>query len=104
MMNEQKLMTLSVDEFLRRFLLHLLPKGFVRIRHFGFLAARRRATVLPLCFRLLSATPQSEREPHGLSRRDPVLALPKVWRSMKVVARLTAADLQLRSPPIAAAA
>jgi Putative transposase len=36
--NEQKLMSLSLDEFLRRFLLHLLPKGFVRIRHFGFLA------------------------------------------------------------------
>src|SRR3989449_5379052 len=41
--NEQKLMTLSLDEFLRRFLLHLLPKGFVRIRHFGFLANRRRS-------------------------------------------------------------
>src|SRR2546427_281408 len=33
--NEQKLMTLSLDEFLRRFLLHLLPEGFVRIRNFG---------------------------------------------------------------------
>jgi Putative transposase len=31
-------MTLSLDEFLRRFLLHVLPKGFVRIRNFGFLA------------------------------------------------------------------
>jgi hypothetical protein len=36
--NEQKLLTLSLDEFLRRFLLHVLPKGFVRIRNFGFLA------------------------------------------------------------------
>src|SRR6266480_8045706 len=35
--NEQKLMTLPLDEFLRRFLLHLLPEGFVRIRNFGFL-------------------------------------------------------------------
>jgi hypothetical protein len=40
---------------LRRFLLHLLPKGFVRIRNFGFLANRRRATLLPLCFQLLGA-------------------------------------------------
>src|SRR5271166_1106774 len=56
--NEQKLMTLSLDEFLRRFLLHLLPKGFVRIRHFGFLANRRRVSTLPLCFSLLgSASP-----------------------------------------------
>jgi len=38
--NQQRLMTLSVDEFLRRFLLHVLPKGFVRIRNFGFLANR----------------------------------------------------------------
>jgi Putative transposase len=34
-------MTLSLDEFLRLFMLHLRPKGFVRIRHFGFLANRR---------------------------------------------------------------
>ena len=45
--NKKKLMTLPVDEFLRRFLLHLLPRGFVRIRNFGFLANRRRACLLP---------------------------------------------------------
>jgi hypothetical protein len=39
-------LTLSLDEFLRRFLWHVLPKGFVRIRHFGFLANRKRATKL----------------------------------------------------------
>jgi hypothetical protein len=53
--NEQKLMTLSLDELLRRFLLHLLPEGFVRIRNFGFLANRKRAGALPLCFLLLGA-------------------------------------------------
>ena len=36
--NKKRKMTLSADEFLRRFLLHVLPRGFVRIRHFGFLA------------------------------------------------------------------
>jgi len=50
--NEQKLITLSLDEFLRRFLLHLLPEGLVRIRNFGFLANRKRATTLPLCFQV----------------------------------------------------
>ena len=55
--NEQELLTLSLDEFLRRFLLHILPQGFVRIRHFGFLADRKRATTLPLCFQLLASTP-----------------------------------------------
>ena len=44
--NKQRLLTLPLDEFLRRFLLHLLPRGFVRIRNFGFLANRRRASLL----------------------------------------------------------
>src|SRR5271167_354623 len=51
--NQQRLMTLAVEEFLRRFLLHVLPPGFVRIRHFGFLAHRRRAPLLPVCFQFL---------------------------------------------------
>src|SRR2546429_1377036 len=50
---EQKLLTLSINEFLPRFLLHLLPDSFVHIRHFSFLANRRHATLLPLCFQLL---------------------------------------------------
>jgi hypothetical protein len=61
--NEQKLMTLSLDEFLRRFLLHLLPNGFVRIRNFGFLANRRHTTLLPLCFHLLGTAQQSPAGP-----------------------------------------
>src|SRR5271157_4428711 len=65
--NEQKLMTLVLDEFLRRFLLHLLPDGFVRIRNFGFQANRKRATNLPLCFQLLgaAATPSTEQDKSG---------------------------------------
>src|SRR5215469_1328518 len=46
--NKQKLLPLSVNEFLTRFLLHILPQGFVRIRNFGFLANRRRSTLVPL--------------------------------------------------------
>src|ERR1035441_10664216 len=57
--NQPRLMTLPVDEFLRRFLLHVLPPGFVRIRHFGFLAHRRRAPLLPLCFHLLGSATSS---------------------------------------------
>jgi hypothetical protein len=63
--NEQKLMTLPLDDFLRRFLLHLLPKGFVRIRNFGFLANRKRATTLPLCSQLLGPAPKQQLEPHA---------------------------------------
>ncbi len=49
----QKQMTLDADEFLRRFLLHVLPKGFVRIRHYGLLAGRNVDTKLAQCRRLL---------------------------------------------------
>ena len=78
--NEQKLMTLSLDEFLRRFLLHLLPKGFVRIRHFGFLANRKRATLLPLCFQLFGSAQPPQAEPHASStaRLARSLALPEM--------------------------
>src|SRR5246127_3959265 len=101
--NEQKLMTLSVDEFLRRFLLHLLPEGFVRIRNFGFLANRKRATTLPLSFQLLDGTPQTEQ---GASTAGPsdLWSCPKCGGPMMVVERLTASEIQLRSPPLVTAA
>ena len=50
-------MTLTATEFLRRFFLHVLPKGFVRIRHFGFLAHRFRAARVKLCRQLLAQAP-----------------------------------------------
>jgi hypothetical protein len=53
--NRNKVMTLEATEFLRRFLLHILPEGFVRIRHFGLLANRHRAENLALCRQLLAA-------------------------------------------------
>jgi hypothetical protein len=98
--NRKRMMSLPVDEFLRRFLLHVLPRGFMRIRNFGFLANRRRAELLPLCFRLLQ---QPERPP-----TRPVSATPStqsLWTCplcggiMSVVERLSAAQLFLRSPP-----
>ena len=104
--NEQKLMALSLDEFLRRFLLHILPQGFVRIRNFGFLANRRRATLLPLCFHLLGSAQQPQTE-QNLSSTDAPSDLwycPKCAGPMKVIERLTAAEIQLRSPPMVTAA
>jgi hypothetical protein len=99
--NQHKLMTLSLDEFLRRFLLHLLPKGFVRIRHFGFLASRRRAALLPLCFQFLSAVrpPQTESETSSAKQSTPLWLWPECGGPMVVIERLTAAQIQLRSPP-----
>jgi hypothetical protein len=52
---KQRQMTLTGTEFLRRFFLHVLPKGFVRIRHFGFLANRFRVSRLKLCRQLLTS-------------------------------------------------
>jgi hypothetical protein len=104
--NEHKLMSLVLDEFLRRFLLHTLPKGFVRIRHFGFLANRRRAVLLPLCFQLLDAEQPSQSEPEASPSKQPrpLWLCPKCGGPMVVIDRLTAAQLQLRSPPFRAGA
>jgi hypothetical protein len=57
-----KIMRLTILEFIRRFLLHILPSGFVRIRHFGFLCNRLRRQKVALCRQLLEAakTPESE--------------------------------------------
>jgi hypothetical protein len=55
--NQRKVMTLSGEELLRRFLLHVLPKGFMRVRHFGFLANRCRARCLLLIRNALVALP-----------------------------------------------
>lgn len=54
---KQRTMVLGSDEFLRRFLLHVLPRGFVRIRFFGFLASRCRKQLPPLCRKLLEVSP-----------------------------------------------
>jgi hypothetical protein len=55
--NTQKAMTLNAVEFIRRFLLHVLPGGFVKIRHFGFLANCHRTKALKLCAALLLIPP-----------------------------------------------
>ena len=102
--NEQRRMTLSLDEFLRRFLLHLLPDGFVRIRNFGFLANRRRAAFLPLCFQLLGRTKHAEQDTPGAQDSRDLWLCPKCAAPMRVVERLTAAEIQLRSPPEVTAA
>ena len=99
--NKKKLMTLPVDEFLRRFLLHVLPRGFVRIRHFGFLANRRRASLLPICFHLLGRLSQAT-PPARASSTTPKTS---AWRcplcggTMRILEPISAAELLLRSPP-----
>ena len=55
--DEQKTMTLDADEFIRRFLLHVLPNGFQRIRYYGFLSNCHRARKLKRCRELLRMAP-----------------------------------------------
>jgi hypothetical protein len=99
--NRKRIMSVPVDEFLRRFLLHLLPCGFMRIRNFGFLANRRRAELLPLCFRLLQQSDQDSAPNASLA----TLSTQSHWNcpfcggTMQIVERLSAAQLFLRSPP-----
>jgi hypothetical protein len=55
--NRNKIMTVTAEEFIRRFLLHVLPEGFQRIRHYGFLANRYRQQKLARCRELLKMPP-----------------------------------------------
>jgi len=55
--NKVKPMTLKVEEFVRRFLLHVLPSGFTKIRHYGILSSRNIGTKLVLCIKLADNKP-----------------------------------------------
>jgi putative transposase/transposase-like zinc-binding protein len=91
---KRRWMTLTAEEFLRRFLLHTLPRGFVRIRFFGFLANRRRTALLPLCHRLLDANPRSTAPATSIkSDNSAAWPCPLCGAPMTVVERLTAQQL-----------
>jgi hypothetical protein len=93
---KQGQMTLTATEFLRRFFLHVLPKGFVRIRHFGFLANRFRASRLALSRQLLassSATDEPARTCDVRSENAWLWHCPRCGASMIVIQRFTAAEL-----------
>jgi Putative transposase/Transposase zinc-binding domain len=78
--NQSKIMTLDAVEFIRRFLLHILPSGFVKIRHFGFLSTRRRSAALALCRERLpqpaagadTVSILSDQQQSAIERRCPV--------------------------------
>jgi hypothetical protein len=74
--NKQRWMTLHVHEFLRRFLLHVLPTGFVRIRYFGLLAHRRRKELMPLCLELLAASVPLASPPSATPPNPPMWTCP----------------------------
>ena len=96
--SKQKLMTVTAEEFLRRFLLHVLPHGFVRIRFFGFLANRRRKALLPVCQQLLRMPAPSY--PNAAPPKASSAALwqcPRCGGSMFLVQSFTATELNSQS-------
>jgi hypothetical protein len=102
---KQRLMTVTAEEFLRRFLLHTLPRGFVRIRFCGFLANRRRRELLPLCRRLLetcslpcSTTPSCSTTPTTSDSRTSCGWLcPQCGGTMILIEKLTYQQILYRS-------
>jgi hypothetical protein len=95
--SKKRKMTITANEFLRRFMLHVLPKGFVRIRFFGFLAHRRRA-LLPHCQQLLAALPPTPHSP--VAATQPVTAAwncPLCGGPMILVEKLSAQQIVTRS-------
>jgi hypothetical protein len=89
---KQKVMTLDAVNFLCRFFLHVLPKGFVRIRRYGLLSNRFRKQLLPLARTLLA---QQGREPLPLPPLPDCAPwhCPRCGKAMRVVQRFTAAEL-----------
>jgi hypothetical protein len=89
-------MTLVATEFVRRFFLDVLPKGFVRIRHFGFLANRLRVSSLVLSQQLLSSSFPGRAETETCqipSESSSLWHCPRCGAAMIVIQRFTAAEL-----------
>ena len=84
---KNKIMTVAAHEFLRRFLLHVLPGGLVRIRHFGLFANRRRGAALERCRLLLGVTACAD------PPEPPTLRCPACSGLMLVLVRLTRGQL-----------
>jgi Putative transposase len=98
--NKQRTMTLTHEVFLRRFLEHVLPRGFPRIRYFGFLANRRRGVFLPLCRTLLAAAPPVK----AAHTAEPAVRLcPCCHGPMRILEFLTAKQIrgeEIRQVPV----
>jgi len=102
----KKVMTLQTEEFMRRFLLHVLPSGFHRIRHYGFLANANRKHDIPAVRELLRQpppTPPAERG-HGNAdhgRHSPTFVCRHCGAPMLVIETFARAQ-HIRGPPIPA--
>ena len=92
--NKHRKMTVSAEEFIRRFLLHVLPRGFVRIRNFGFLANSRRTALLPLCRQLLDMKPPPSPSAPAKCDDRATWSCPRCHGPMVILEKLTATQLR----------
>ncbi len=95
--NKKRKLTLRTEEFIRRFLLHVLPKRFVRIRYFGFMTNRSRKPSIALCRQLISKQTASGEEsiaPPSTTTTRSTWTCPECGGPMKVRQRLTALDIR----------
>jgi hypothetical protein len=96
--SQMRTLTLDVDEFLRRFLRHVLPKRFVRIRYFGLLAPRCRTDDLATCRTVLAVAPLPPVSALSVgSTRTRSWPCPRCGAPMRIVERLTARQLFLEA-------
>ena len=99
--NIERPMKLSAEKFLTRFLLHSLPKGFVRIRSFGYLANRNRRTLLPLCFQCLQSAHDTSIAEEQPADRCGLWKCPQCGGPMVVILRVNPPRALPRPPPAA---
>jgi hypothetical protein len=97
--NKKRVMSLHVEEFLRRFFLHVLPRGFVRIRHFGYLSNRRRKKSLQLCRTLLQVVASPPDPAPSTTAASSFWPCPMCGGEMVIVERFTFAEARVRPPP-----
>ena len=96
-----KTMTLSPDEFMRRFLLHILPSGFHRLRHYGLLANAGRREHLTQARALLQVTPVATASPVAIA--SPTFVCPHCGAAMIIIETFVRGE-PIRAPPTLRAA
>jgi hypothetical protein len=101
--NRKRVMTLRAEEFLRRFFLHVLPPGFVRIRHFGLFANRLRKVSLETCRHFLAEAGEIGERPAAPAKATAPTSFwscPDCGGMMVLIERLTQAQIYTRPPPL----
>lgn len=85
--SKQKEMTIDACEFLRRFMLHILPSRFIKIRHYGFMSNSNRKTKIPLCRTLLNLSPPQDASSDSGQNKQNACQCPKCHGKLILITR-----------------